>query len=80
MTSDTVTIEGNHTVTARVTDNANNIKDTTITVTVAFSGSGGTTYTSIYSVVGSNNYAELYTGAALTGQEAHHKTQRSTQH
>ncbi len=61
--SDTVTTEGSHTVTARATDNANNIRNTTITVTVAFSGGGGTTYTSIYSVAGSNEYARLYSGS-----------------
>jgi hypothetical protein len=61
--SDTVTTEGNHTVTARATDNAGNTKDTTVTVTVAFSGGGGTTYTSIYSVAGSNNYGKLFTGS-----------------
>jgi hypothetical protein len=71
--SDTVTTEGNHTVTARATDNANNTKDTTITVTVAFSG-GGTTYTSIYSVAGSNNYAKLSTGSIKRAGELIHKT------
>jgi hypothetical protein len=60
--SDTVTTAGSHTVTARATDNANNTKDTTVTVTVAFSGGGGTTYTSIYSVTGANNYAKIYFG------------------
>jgi hypothetical protein len=71
--SDTVTTEGNHTVTARATDNANNTKDTTITITVAFSG-GGTTYTSIYSVAGSNNYAKLSTGSIKRAGELIHKT------
>jgi hypothetical protein len=46
--SDTVTTAGSHTITARATDNAGNTRDTAITVTVAFSG--GSTYTSIYSV------------------------------
>jgi Domain of unknown function (DUF1929)/Bacterial Ig domain len=59
--SDTITTEGNHTITARATDNANNIRDTTVTVTVAFSG--GTTYTSVYSVAGGNEYARLYSGS-----------------
>jgi hypothetical protein len=72
--SDTVTTEGNHTVTARATDVAGNIKDTTITVTVAFSSGGGTTYTSIYSVAGSNNYAKLYTGSIIRAGELMHKT------
>lgn len=71
--SDTVTTEGNHTVTARATDNANNTKDTTITITVAFSG-GGTTYTSIYSVAGSNNYAKLSIGSIVRAGELIHKT------
>ena len=60
--SDTVTTQGNHAVTARATDNAGNTKDSTVTVTASFSGGGGgTTYTSIYSVLGSNNYGKLYT-------------------
>jgi hypothetical protein len=62
--SDTVATEGNHTILARATDNAGNTKDTTITVTVAFStGGGGTTYTSIYSVAGANKYSKLYTSS-----------------
>jgi Domain of unknown function (DUF1929)/Bacterial Ig domain/TAT (twin-arginine translocation) pathway signal sequence len=72
--SDTVTTEGNHTVTARATDNANNTQDSTVTVTVAFSGGGGTTYTSIYSVAGSNNYAKLSTGTIVRAGELMHKT------
>lgn len=72
--SDTVTTAGDHTVTARATDNAGNTKDTTITVTVSFSGGGGTTYTSIYSVAGSNNYAKLYTGSIQRAGELMHKT------
>jgi hypothetical protein len=72
--SDTVTTEGNHTIIARATDNAGNTKDTTITVTVAFSGGGGTTYTSIYSVAGANNYAKIYTGSIKRAGELMHKT------
>jgi hypothetical protein len=74
--SDTVTTEGNHTVTARATDVAGNPKDATVTLTVAFSGGGGggTTYTSIYSVAGANNYAKLYTSSLTRAGELMHKT------
>jgi hypothetical protein len=72
--SDTVTTEGNHTVTARATDVAGNTKDAVITVTVAFSSGGGTTYTSIYSVAGANNYAKLYAGSIKRAGELMHKT------
>jgi len=74
--SDTVTTEGNHTVTARATDVAGNPKDATVTLTVAFSGGGGggTTYTSIYSVAGANNYAKLYTSSLKRAGELMHKT------
>ena len=59
--SDTVTTAGSHTITARAIDNAGNTRNTTITVTVAFSG--GSTYTSIYSVSSTGgNYANLATG------------------
>jgi len=59
--SDTVATAGSHTITARATDNAGNARDTTITVTVAFSGGG--TYTSIYSVsAAGGTYANLATG------------------
>ena len=70
--SDTVTTEGNHTITARATDNAGNTKDATITITVTFSSSG--TYTSIYSVAGANNYAKLYVGSIKRAGELMHKT------
>jgi hypothetical protein len=59
--SDTVTTAGSHTITARATDNAGNTRDTAITVTVAFSG--GSTYTSIYSVPAAGaSLANLNTG------------------
>jgi hypothetical protein len=72
--SDTVTTAGNHTITARATDNAGNTKDATVTVTVSFSGGGGTTYTSIYSVAGANNYAKLGLGTITRAGELMHKT------
>src|SRR5919106_1800642 len=60
--SDVVTTAGDHTITARATDNAGNTRDATITVTVAFSGGGGT-YTSIYSVsAAGSSLANLNTG------------------
>jgi hypothetical protein len=70
--SDVVTSEGSYTITARATDNAGNTKDATITVTVAFSGGGGGTYTSIYSVTGVN-YGKLYTGSLKRAGEYMHK-------
>ena len=47
--SDVVTAAGSTTILARATDNAGNTKDSTINVTVTLTGSGGGTYTSIYS-------------------------------
>jgi Domain of unknown function (DUF1929)/Bacterial Ig domain len=62
--SDVVTSSGNTTILARATDNAGNIKDSTITVTVAFSGGGGGgTYTTIYSQAGTTSYIPLNTGS-----------------
>jgi hypothetical protein len=58
--SDVVTTAGSTTILARATDNAGNTKDSTITVTVTFTGSG--TYTTIYSQPGSNSYIILGTG------------------
>ena len=60
--SDVVTTAGSTTVIARATDIAGNTKDTTITVTVAFSGGGGGTFTTIYSQPGTNSYIVLGTG------------------
>jgi hypothetical protein len=62
--SDVVTSSGNTTILARATDNAGNTKDSTITVTVAFSGGGGGTYTTIYSQAGTNSYMVLNTGGS----------------
>ena len=56
--SDVVTSAGSTTILARATDNAGNTKDDTITVTVAFTGGGGT-YTTIYSQAGTNSYIDL---------------------
>src|ERR671919_534499 len=72
--SDVVTTAGDHTITARATDNAGNTRDATITVTVAFSGGGGT-YTSIYSVsaVGSS-LANLNTGGLRRVGEWMHRS------
>ena len=58
--SDVVTTAGSTTVIARATDIAGNTKDTTITVTVSFTGTG--TYTTIYSQPGTNSYIVLGTG------------------
>ncbi|MFL6473906.1 MAG: galactose oxidase-like domain-containing protein [Nitrososphaera sp.] len=71
--SDIVTTEGSHTITARATDNAGNTNNATITVTVAFSVSGGT-YTSIYSATGANNYGALNTGGLKRAGEYMHKS------
>src|SRR5215216_1344774 len=60
--SDVVTAAGSTTILARATDNAGNTKDATIAVTVAFSGGGSGTYTTIYSQPGSNSYMILNTG------------------
>jgi hypothetical protein len=68
--SDVVTTAGSTTILARATDNAGNIKDATITVTVAFSAGG--TYTSIYSVAG-GNYGTLYTGSLKRVGEYMHR-------
>jgi hypothetical protein len=62
--SDVVTSSGSTTVLARATDNAGNTKDATTTVTVAFSGGGGGTYTPIYSQAGTNSYMVLNTGGS----------------
>jgi hypothetical protein len=71
--SDTVTTAGSHTITARAIDNAGNTRNTTITVTVAFSG--GSTYTSIYSVSGTGgNYANLATGGLRRVGEWMHRS------
>ena len=59
--SDVVTSAGSTTIIGRATDNAGNTKDDTITVTVAFTGGGGT-YTTIYSQAGTNSYMTLNTG------------------
>ena len=59
--SDVVTSTGSTTILARATDNAGNTKDSTINVTVAFTGSG--TYTTIYSQAGTNSYLPLNTVA-----------------
>lgn len=66
--SDVVTSSGNTTITARATDNAGNTKDATITVTVEFSGGGGT-YTTIYSQAGTNSYMVLSSGGVHRGGE-----------
>jgi hypothetical protein len=72
--SDTVSTEGSHTITARATDNAGNTKDATITVTVAFSGGGGGTYTSIYSVSSAGGtYGNLNTGGLRRAGEWMHR-------
>ena len=60
--SDVVTTQGSTTILARATDNAGNIKEATITVTVAFSGGGGGTYSTIYSQAGTNSYIVLNSG------------------
>jgi hypothetical protein len=71
--SDTVTTAGSHTITARATDNAGNTRDTAITVTVAFSG--GSTYTSIYSVSATgSSLANLNTGGLRRVGEWMHRT------
>src|SRR5215216_481130 len=62
--SDVVTAAGSTTILARATDNAGNTKDATIAVTVAFSGGGSGTYTTIYSQPGSNSYMILNTGGS----------------
>jgi hypothetical protein len=62
--SDVVTSSGSTTILARATDNAGNTKDDTITVTVAFTGGGGGTYTTIYSQAGTNSYMVLATGGS----------------
>src|SRR5215213_5857569 len=62
--SDVVTTAGSTAILARATDNAGNTEDSTITVTVAFSGGGGGTYTTIYSQPGSNSYMILNTGGS----------------
>jgi hypothetical protein len=67
--SDVVTSSGNTTITARATDNAGNTNDTAITVTVAFSGGGGGTYTTIYSQAGVNSYMSLSNGGVHRGGE-----------
>jgi hypothetical protein len=58
--SDVVTAAGSTAILARATDKAGNTKDSTITVTVTFTGSS--TYTTIYSQPGSNSYIILGTG------------------
>jgi hypothetical protein len=58
--SDVVTTAGSTTILSRATDNAGNTKDDTITITVAFTGGGGT-YTTIYTQTG-NSYMTLNTG------------------
>ena len=93
--SDVVTTAGSTTILARATDNAGNTKDATITVTVAFSGGGGGTYTSIYSQPGNNSYMVLGTGSSNRAgeimtpssvpnrqlcKEAHCNTKESWQH
>jgi hypothetical protein len=60
--SDVVTSAGSTTIIGRATDNAGNTKDDTITVTVAFTGGGGGTYTIIYSQAGTNSYMTLNSG------------------
>jgi len=72
--SDTVTTAGSHTITARATDNAGNTRDTTVTITVAFSG--GSTYTSIYSVPSAGgSYTSLNTGGlGRVGEWMHRNT------
>jgi hypothetical protein len=66
--SDVVTTAGSTTILARATDNAGNTKDATITVTLAFSGGGGT-YTTIYSQAGTNSYIVLSSGGNNRGGE-----------
>jgi hypothetical protein len=58
--SDVVTSQGSTTILARATDNAGNVKDSTITVTVSFSTGG--TFTTIYSQAGTNSYIVLNSG------------------
>ena len=73
--SDVVTSRGSHTITARATDNAGNTRDATITVTVAFSGGGGGTYTSIYSVsAAGGSYINLNTGGLRRAGEWMHRS------
>jgi hypothetical protein len=58
--SDVVATAGSITIISRATDNAGNTKESTINVTVTFTGSG--TYTTIYSQAGTNSYIPLNSG------------------
>ena len=66
--SDVVTTLGNTAITARATDKAGNTKDATMTVTVTFSGGGGT-YTAICPQAGVNGYMSLSSGGVHRARE-----------
>ena len=55
------TASGTNTIQARATDNAGNIRDTTISVNVVF----GSTFTTIYSVTATEHYSELASNNSL---------------